>query len=294
MAGITIFEVSPRDGLQNLRHVVPTEHKIELVRLLTEAGLNNIEVASFVHPGRVPTMADAEDVFDGVKGMDGTFSVLVPNQRGIDRARAVGATKFNIFFSPNEAFNKENYGISLDQILKGYNAALEGVPTSDVRVYISMAFGGCVEELANAVQSGLKYGDKIVLCDTNGTANPFDIALGIDVANDYTTNLALHLHQGKHLLTNVETAYLHGVREFDASVGGLGGCPFVVGSGANLATEDLVAWCKKMGIPCVVDDKGLEKAVQYAKKLKNPTLKHTIVNKVSETKNRIKSKVVWF
>jgi hydroxymethylglutaryl-CoA lyase len=290
MAGVHIFEVGPRDGLQGLEHVVNTADKIELVALLREAGLKQIEVTSFVHPKRVPNMADAEAVYTGVC-MDSSnsvgLSVLIPNKRGIDRAKAVGATNFNIFFSPNDDFNRENYGLSLKNILKGYVEALEGIDPKLVRVYISMAFGGCMDELSSAVKSGLTFGDKIVLCDTEGDATPFDIALGIDVVYDLTRNIGLHLHRGKHLMANVETAYLHGVREFDSSIGGLGGCPFMPKSGANLATEELVAWCVKMNIPCGVEEDALKPAIALAHRIKNPDLRTTLRNKVRETKGKI-------
>ena len=290
MAGITIFEVGPRDGIQNLKHEVKSAEKIELVKLLEDAGLTDIEVTSFVHPKRVPNMADAEDVFKAVRmntSYNVNHSVLIPNKRGFDRAKAVGATHFNIFFSPNTDFNQQNYGLTLEQILAGYDEALEGVPTSNVRVYISMAFGGCVEELHDAIKAGLRFGDKIVLCDTEGTATPFDIALGIDIANDLTQNIAMHLHVGRHLWLNIETAYLHGVREFDASIGGLGGCPFMPKAGGNLATEDLVQWAEERNIPCAVCAETLKPAVELAHRIKNPTLRIALSNKVRETKGRI-------
>ncbi len=290
MAGITIFEVGPRDGIQNLKHEVKSSEKIELVKLLEDAGLTDIEVTSFVHPKRVPNMADAEEVFKAVR-MNTSYSVnhsvLIPNKRGFDRAKAVGATHFNIFFSPNTDFNQRNYGLTLEQILAGYDEALEGVPTSNVRVYISMAFGGCVEELHDAIEAGLRFGDKIVLCDTEGTATPFDIALGIDIAHDSTQNIAMHLHVGRHLWLNIETAYLHGVREFDASIGGLGGCPFMPKAGGNLATEDLVQWAEERNIPCAVCAETLKPAVELAHRIKNPTLRIALSNKVRETKGRI-------
>ena len=289
MAGISIFEVGPRDGIQNLKHEIKSAEKIELVRLLEDAGLTDIEVTSFVHPKRVPNMADAEEVFTAVR-LNSSYSVkhsvLVPNKRGIDRAKAVGATNFNIFFSPNSDFNRENYGLTLEQIIAGYEEALEGVPTSDVRVYVSMAFGGCIEELYDAIETGLRFGDKIVLCDTEGDATPFDIALALDIAHDLTRNIAMHLHVGRHLWTNIDTAYLHGVREFDASIGGLGGCPFVPKSGANLATEDLVQWAEERNIPCAVCAETLKPAVELANRIKNPTLRIALTNKVRETKGR--------
>ena len=287
---IRIFEVGPRDGLQNLPFVPSTDDKIHLIQLLRDAGLDHIEIASFVHPKAVPNMADAEEVcetFDDKRGL----SVLVPNQRGLDRAVSCGMSLFNIFFSPIESFNVANYGLKLERILENYEKCLQGVPRESVRVYLSEAFDANQEDLAIAVQHGLRFGTKIVLCDTKGTATPFDIATGIDTANDFTRDLALHLHHGKHLMSNVATGYSKGVREFDASIGGLGGCPFVEGSGANLATEDLVKWCEKEGIDCGVKSPDLKAARRLAHKIKNPTLRVAAKNKINETKNRFKA--VW-
>tara|TARA_R110000796_G_scaffold57297_3_gene132362 strand:+ start:537 stop:1418 length:882 start_codon:yes stop_codon:yes gene_type:complete len=289
---IQIFEVSPRDGIQNMVHAVSSEEKLALITLLQEAGIKKIEVTSFVNPKRVPNMADAEDVYEtAAKPSDGELSVLVPNKRGIERAKSVGATKFNIFFSPNDEFNVENYGLRLPTILKGYYEALEGIPTSDVRVYISMAFAADLDPLEKAIVSGLEYGDTIVLCDTDGTASPFEVITGIDVAKKYTDQISVHLHHGRNLMDNVESAYNAGVREFDSSVGGLGGCPFVPGAGANLATEDLVKWADKKGIEHGVDREKLKDAVRLAKKIKNPSLRIAINNKIKETQARIKSVV---
>ena len=132
---IRIFEVGPRDGLQNLPHVPSTQDKIELIKLLREAGLTRIEIASFVHPKAVPNMADAEEVCAAFEDNTG-FSVLVPNKRGLDRAIASGMTQFNIFYSPMDSFNVANYGLKQEQILANYREALKGIPKDVVRVYI--------------------------------------------------------------------------------------------------------------------------------------------------------------
>lgn len=290
MGGLTIHEVGPRDGLQNLRYLPKTEEKITLIDLLIEAGLKSIEIGSFVNPHWVPNMADSGEVFSVVntsKPADVELSVLTPNKRGVDRAKEVGATNFGVFFSPNDDFNQANYNSDLDTILERYRTALEDIDRGQVRVYISMAFGGCVEDLQNAIKAGLDFGDKIVLCDTTGEATPFDVALALDYAMDLTKDIALHLHHGKHLFDNIETAFLHGVREFDASIGGLGGCPFIPRSGANLATEDLVAWCQDRGIDCGVDYAALGPAIEVAYRIKNPHRRAAIGNKLRQIKGRV-------
>jgi len=288
---IRIFEVGPRDGLQNLPHYPSTEDKVELIRLLREAGLDRIEITSFVHPKVVPNMKDAEDVCASIGDKTG-LSVLIPNKRGLDRAKACGMKKFNIFYSPMDSFNLANYGLKQEQIIANYQEALQGIPKEDVRVYISEAFEAPQEELALAVQRGLEFGNRIVLCDTKGSASPYQIARGVDTAREFTYHVSLHLHHGQHLMENVEIGYYHGVREFDASIGGLGGCPFVAGSGANLATEDLVKWCEKRGIECGVKSSDLKEARKLAHKIKNPTLRHVAKNKYNETVSRFKA--VWF
>lgn len=288
---IRIFEVGPRDGLQNLPHVPSTKDKIELIKLLRDAGLKRIEIASFVHPKAVPNMADAEEVCAAFEDNTG-FSVLVPNKRGLDRAIASGMTQFNIFYSPMDSFNVANYGLKQEQIIANYREALKGVPKDVVRVYISEAFEASQEQLTLAIQHGLEFGNRIVLCDTKGTATPYQITWGVQIAQGFTHEISLHLHHGQHLMKNVATGYHNGVREFDASIGGLGGCPFVEGSGANLATEDLVKWCESEGIDCGVKSSDLKAARKLAHKIKNPTLKIAAKNKYNETKSKFRA--VWF
>lgn len=288
---IRIFEVGPRDGLQNLPHIPSTEDKIKLIRLLREAGLKQIEIASFVHPRAVPNMADAEEVCDAFEDKSG-FSVLIPNKRGLDRAIKSKMIYYNIFFSPMDSFNISNYGLKLENIIENYDLALVNIPTEVIRVYISEAFQADKDDLAKAIQIGLEFGDRIVLCDTKGVATPFDISTGVSIAQEFTNNLSLHLHHGVHLMDNVATGYELGIREFDSSIGGLGGCPFVENSGANLATEDLVRWCEKNNIECGLKLSDLKDARKLAHKIKNPNIKIALRNKYNETKNKFKA--VWF
>ena len=142
---MNIYEVGPRDGLQSAAVKLSTEEKVQMIGLLHDAGLNKIEVGSFVHPQRVPNMADSEDVFREVSGLDCELGVLVPNKRGLDRAKSVGAEKFNIFLSPSETFNQNNLGADLKTIFSNYRSMLYGVPKEDIRVYVSHAFGCPIE-----------------------------------------------------------------------------------------------------------------------------------------------------
>jgi len=293
MAGITIFEVAPRDGLQNLPHFVSTEDKLHLITLIENMDIRNIEVASFANPRIVPNMADAEEVVQKVLRRDNkvNYSSLVMSKRGLERAKAVGVTNFNIVLSPDEDFNQNNFGRTYEEITAVYDEMLTDTPKENVRVYISKAFDSPAENLSKCVLKCLDYGNKVVLSDTSGEASPFKVANGLNTAMEHTTNIAVHLHHGKMLMDNVATAYNFGVREFDASIGGLGGCPFVPDSGANLATEDLVRWCNNRDIMCFVKLTAMDEAVQFAKKLKHPTISALLKDKVQSTKERIKSAV---
>jgi len=269
MKKVSIFEVGPRDGLQALQYPISFDEKVELVAALAKSGLTDIEVGAFVHPKLVPNMAESDGVYAAVAGFDADMSVLVPNKRGVDRAKLVNAYLFNIFYSPNEVFNMSNYGRTLDAIVEEYKLALEGIDPSNVRVYISMAFDCPDEDLRNAVEIAMQFGNKVVLCDTDGIATPVMIKKAYDITSEITENIAIHLHHGPYLYQNVDIAVDLGIKEFDTSIGGLGGCPFIPGSGANLATEVFVKWCEARDIDCGVKSKDLKDAVRLATWIKN-------------------------
>ena len=145
-----------------------------------------------------------------------------------------------------------NYGRDMNTIVEDYKVALEGIDPNSVRVYLSMSFGCPDEDLAKAMEIAMEFGNKVVLCDTAGIATPVMIKKGYDIAKQYTDNIDL------------------GIREFDTSIGGLGGCPFIPGSGANLATEVFVKWCESRGIDCGVNSKDLKDAIKLATWIRNP------------------------
>ena len=290
---ITVFEVGPRDGIQALKHHVSYDDKIDLIKQLVKSGITNIEVGAFVHPKLVPNMAESDAVYAAVQKLPANLSVLVPNKRGVDRAKSVGADLLNIFYSPNDVFNVANYGRELDAIIAEYKTALEGIQARNVRVYISMAFGGPPDDLDNAVQTAMQFGEKVVLCDTDGIATPEMIKEGLEIAYRTTDCIALHLHHGPFLFDNVQAAIDHGVKEFDTSIGGLGGCPFIPGSEANLATEDFVAWCNERDIECGIESQSLKEAVRIAGWIKNPTRTVKIRRRMRKAKHRILNRVGW-
>ena len=266
---VSIYEVGPRDGLQGLEQPVKTETKIQLINALYNAGLENIEETSFAHPQLVPQMADAEDVFQ--KG-----SVLVMNKRGYDRAMAVGAEKINIVFSPCETFNMKNMGKTRSEIVLMYKTFLDKTPKENVRVYISMAFGspysGIISPLTmqSCINDAKMFGNTIVFSDTVGCASNEEVALWAEMAHDRNITAALHLHHKgneEKALTLVKTGLLNGIKEFDSSIGGLGGCPFTENSGGNIATETLVRHLNAWGFDCGFTEDNLQVASVIATRI---------------------------
>ena len=288
---ISIYEVGPRDGIQSLKHLVPLEQKVRLIELLSKSGITHIEAGAFVHPKMVPNMADSEEVFAAVKDLPVKLSFLVTNKRGVDRATLVGASLLNIFYSPNDHFNIANYGRPLSEIISEYERALEGIQPRNVRVYISMAFCSEDDEIEKSIRQALIFGEKVVLCDTNGTASPDRVRHILKIAERCCWpqhHIALHLHHGKHLFDNIRVAYDLGVRQFDSSIGGMGGCPFIPGSEANLATEDLVAWCDEMDIECDTAYDSLKPAIALATRIKLPTRRQSIRHRIRKVKAAIR------
>ena len=271
---ISIYEVGPRDGIQIFKELIPMDVKVALITALAEGGLTNIEMGSFVHPKLVPNMADSDELFKQVAHLDVNLGVLVPNHRGIKRAISVGAINLNIFFSPINSFNLANHGKTYEEVVQHYYEALEGIAKENVRVYLSMAFHADKQQMDKAMKDATTLGCKVVLCDTDGTATNEQIYHSIRRAQVWTKQIALHLHNSSQMFQHITTAYALGVHEFDSSIGGMGGCPFVEGSMANLPTEDLVAWCDEQGITCNINLEDLEPALAIVKKIKDyaPTL----------------------
>ena len=286
MSSITIYEVGPRDGLQTIKHTVSTQHKLELIESLQNAGLQHIEVTSFAHPTRIPQMADAEDVFQG------QGSVLVMNQKGMDRALSVGATHFNVVYSPSEEFNERNLGCDLNTAIARYVKMLDGVPKENVRVYLSCFFGCPYEgeisrpQLARAIATAKLLGSTVVLCDTVGVASQLDVRDAAMMCHQHGIKAALHLHHQEdrvgHALSLVRVAIENGITEFDSSIGGLGGCPFMMGSCGNLPTESLVVWANANGHDCGLTWNDLIKPMRLARYIQEgffveaPSISHAL------------------
>jgi hydroxymethylglutaryl-CoA lyase len=264
---VTVFEVGPRDGLQAEKAVVPLEAKLQFIDRLGQAGLAVIEATSFVSARWVPQLADADELMERLRRRPAVrYPVLVPNQRGFERAMAAGADELAIFVSATESFAKQNLGTTLDGAIEMAApvvaaASARGLP---VRGYVSMCFGdpweGRVEPerpaevAARLIELGCST---ISLGDTIGVATAGQIEVVIDqveAAGVPRDRLALHLHDTYgQALANVLAGLEAGIAEFDSSAGGLGGCPYAKSATGNLATEDLVWMLEGLGIETGVD-----------------------------------------
>ena len=260
-AAVRIVEVGPRDGLQNEAAQVATAAKIAFVDALSRAGHTAIEVSAFVSPRWVPQMADAADVFAGITRRSGvTYSALVPNLAGLSRARDAGVDEIAIFAAASETFSKRNINQSVVESLDAYAAVCTEAARANLRVraYLSTVFGCPFEgevpvETVAAVAARLADmgAYEVALSDTIGIAHPGQITPVLDAVTRRVpvNRLALHFHDTRGTaLANVYAALHAGVTTFDASSGGLGGCPYAPGATGNLATEDLVYMLDGLGI----------------------------------------------
>ncbi|ALG13639.1 hydroxymethylglutaryl-CoA lyase [Kibdelosporangium phytohabitans] len=281
-AGITIWEVGPRDGLQNEKSVVDVDVKLEFISRLADAGLTTIEATSFVHPEWVPQLADASDLLAGMTRRDGVrYPVLVPNERGLDRALEAGVGHIAIFASATESFARKNLNRTLDSQFEMFEpvvtrARAEGL---EVRGYLSMCFGDQWEgpvPRSQVVAAGRRLLDmgcsQLSLGDTIGVATPGLVeALIADFGSP--DQLAVHFHDTYgQALSNTLAALQCGVSTVDSSAGGLGGCPYAESATGNLATEDLVWMLDGLGVSHGVDlTKLVETSAWMADQLGRPS-----------------------
>ncbi|WP_399090724.1 hydroxymethylglutaryl-CoA lyase [Streptomyces sp. BBFR2] len=290
-ARVRIHEVGARDGLQNEKTVVPTEVKAEFVHRLAAAGLPVVEATSFVHPRWVPQLADAEELFARLGDLDAAMlPVLVPNDRGLDRALALGARSVAVFASATESFAKANLNRTVDEALSMFAPVVARSKEAGVRVrgYLSMCFGDpwegpvAIEQVVRVCRALLDMGcDELSLGDTIGVATPGHVRAlltalnGADVA---TGRIGVHFHDTYgQALANTLAALEHGVTTVDASAGGLGGCPYAKSATGNLATEDLVWMLHGLGIDTGVDLTALTAtSVWMAEALGRPSPSRTV------------------
>jgi hydroxymethylglutaryl-CoA lyase len=258
---VTVVEVGPRDGLQNERATVSTTDKIEFVNRLTAAGLPVIEVTAFVSPKWVPQMADAADVFAGITRRSGTrYTALVPNLAGLERAIASGVAEIAIFAASSETFSRKNINQGIDDSLATYKQVCDRAIAAGLRVrgYLSTAFGcpfeGRVDpaRVADVAARLLDLGVfEVAISDTIGIAHPGQVPIVLDavLARMPADKVALHFHDTRGTaLANVLASLHYGIAIYDASSGGLGGCPYAPGAAGNLATDDLIYMLDGLGI----------------------------------------------
>lgn len=264
---IEIIDVSPRDGLQNESRLLETETKLELIARLVSAGVRRLEATSFVHPKLVPAMADAEAVMGGVERRgDVSYIGLVLNERGLERAIASGCEEVNYAVVVSDTFSRENQGTSTDEGIAVWHsiareARAAGIPASLV---VSAAFGCPFEgeispgRVADVVERCLvEPPSRLSLADTIGVASPADVVerfTAITPSIPAGVQIGAHFHNTRGTgLANVATAVDMGIRSFDASLGGLGGCPFAPNATGNISTEDTVYMLHRMGFTTGLD-----------------------------------------
>ena len=263
---VTVVEVGPRDGFQNEKQFIPTEKKIEIVNALGRTGLKHIQVSSVVHPKAVPQLADAEEVMTQIERLPGvTYRLLAPNLKGVQRALALAPDKINLMMSASESHNRANANRSIEASLQEFETLVPMIREKGISVGGGMACAlGCpfegkvsLSRLEGIAERYIDMGiESIGLADTVGFANPkqvYDtVAHMLDKFPD--VQWLAHIHNHRDLgLANVLAAMQAGMTEFDAAVGGLGGCPYVPKAAGNIATEDLVNMLNEMGVETGVD-----------------------------------------
>ena len=278
---VEIFEVGPRDGLQNEKRDIPVAEKVALVDRLTQAGFRRIEVASFVSPKWVPQMAGSADVLAGInRGSDVRYAALTPNMRGYEDALAAKADEIAIFASASEGFSQANINASVAESIERFTPIIEAARHIDlpVRGYISCVVEcpfdgptdpGAVADLADRLFS--MGCDEISLGDTIGQATPDSIARMLLAVRDRVpdSRLAGHYHDtAGRAIDNIDASLSLGVRVFDAAVGGLGGCPYAPGAAGNVATEAVHEHLTRLGYETGLDAEVLSDAAEMARAMR--------------------------
>lgn len=280
---VTIFEVGPRDGLQNEASQIATLDKIKLVDVLSKCGLSKIEVTSFVSPKWVPQMSDATEVLAGITRRDGVrYTALTPNLRGFEAAMKAGVDEVAIFASASEGFSQKNINCSIAESLVRFAPVLEAARDADlpVRGYVSCVtdcpYDGPTppQSVARVTASLIEMGCyEVSLGDTLGHGTPKSILPMLEAVLNQVeaSTLAGHFHDTRgHALDNIRACLDHGLRVFDSSIAGLGGCPYAPGAKGNVATETVVAFLHDLGFDTGIDAGLLAEIVPFAQSLRTP------------------------
>jgi hydroxymethylglutaryl-CoA lyase len=277
-ADVSVYEVSPRDGLQNEKATVPTRDKIRLIDALVAAGMKRIEITSFVSPKWIPQLADADELAEQIR-KNGTppgvrFSALCPNPKGLERAKAAKLDEIAVFLSASETHNKKNVNKTIDETLAAFEGTIAPAREAGMRVrgYVSTVWG-CPYEGDIDPKRGIAIARRLLdmgcyqvsLGDTIGVGTPRHTQRILKMALDEipSEQIAMHMHDTRGTaLANIVVGLEMGIRNYDASVGGMGGCPYAPGAAGNMATEDLVYMLHGMGIRTGID---LERLVEAGK-----------------------------
>ncbi len=275
---VTIYEVGPRDGLQNEKTILPTERKVDLIENLVEAGIRRIEMTSFVNPRWIPALADHAEVAAKIRRKPGvSYSALVPNLRGLDAASRAGMEEVAVFMATTESHNRKNINKTTSEALATYREVVAEARSRGLRVrgYVSCVYG-CPYEGAVSFDQVLHVGsallelgvDELSLGDTIGVGTPRQVGYVLErlgSAGVPGERLAVHFHDTRGTaLANIVVALQFGIRTIDSAIGGLGGCPYAPGASGNVATEDVVYMLHGMGIRTGVD---LDKLVAISARL---------------------------
>jgi hydroxymethylglutaryl-CoA lyase len=277
-SSVSIYEVGPRDGLQNEKQILPTERKVELVEGLMDAGLRRIEITSFVNPRWIPAMADHMELASRITARPGVqLSALVPNMRGLDAATRAGMKEVAIFMAASQTHNHKNINKSTEDALRTYRGVVHEALARGMRVrgYISCVYGcpyegavplPAVLEVCHAMLEMGVY--ELSLGDTIGVGTPRQVEYvfrGLMRSGIALPQVAVHFHDTRGTaLANITVALQFGIRTIDSAVGGLGGCPYAPGASGNVATEDVVYMLHGMGVQTGVD---LDKLVAISARL---------------------------
>ncbi|ATO48151.1 hydroxymethylglutaryl-CoA lyase [Brevibacillus laterosporus] len=277
---ITVYEVGPRDGLQNEEAVISTTHKIELIKKLTQAGIRHIEATSLVHPKWIPQLSDATEVLAGVPRLDGVqYSVLTPNLRGLQRITANQVDEVAIFMSASETHNLKNINKTREDTYPVLAEVAKEAQRMGLRVrgYISTVFG-CPYEGEVSLTESMRVVERLLamgvyqlsIGDTIGVATPRQVhEVFVAFEKEWgATRFAGHFHDTRGTgLANVVAALQHGITTFDSSIGGLGGCPYAPGAAGNISTEDVVYLLHGMGYETGIQLDKLVEAGQFIQRI---------------------------
>ena len=272
---VKIVEVGPRDGLQNEAKLLSVQDRVELIRILIEAGLRFLEGGSFVSPKAIPQMADSEKVWEALKSEKVDLSFLVPNEKGLQRALTAEVKSISVFTAASDSFNQKNIGMTVDESLRVIQSMLvrkKDLKGIKIRGYISTAFGCPYEgfqdpkKTVEVAEKLLKLGcSEVSIGDTIGVAHYSQVQEMLKLLKKKVglKKIAMHFHDTRGAaLTNIKAALDAGIRIFDSSIGGLGGCPYAVGSSGNVATEEVVWLLEGAGFQTGVS---IEKLLQASK-----------------------------